>query len=182
MDLTATEQGMTQAVHAFERDLERVRTGGASASMLEDIRVDHHGRRARLLDVASVTIPDPRQIVIRPWDPASLRAIGSAISGSRSGLTPTLDGPVIRVFVPAMTGERRRELADLVQRRREAAHVEIRTLRHVALAALRRRDLERAVGSDEIRRRTATLQALTARAIAEVDRLALEKAERLLRA
>ena len=146
---------MTRVLQSMERDFGHLKTGAASASLLDDIHVDHHGRRARLIEVASVTVPDPRQIVIRPWDPGSLRAIGTAISQSRLGLTPTIDGPAIRLYVPAMTEDRRRELVGLVHKRMDQARVEIRAVRHEALAELRGLERARSIGADEARRRTA---------------------------
>ena len=169
--LATTERKMALAIAAMERDFDRLRTGAASASLVDAVRVDHHGRRARLIEVASITIPDPRQIVIQPWDPTSLRAIGTAISQSRIGLTPTIDGPAIRLYVPAMTEERRREIVGLVHKRMDQARVEIRAVRHEALGELRGRDHERDVGKDEVRRETERLQQLTDRFVAEVDRL-----------
>jgi hypothetical protein len=112
-DLTTIGQKMSRVLQSMERDFARLRAGAASASLLDDIHVDHRGHRARLIEVASITIPDPRQIVIVPWDPASLRAIGAAISQSRIGLTPTVDGQAIRLYVPGMTEERRREIVHL---------------------------------------------------------------------
>jgi ribosome recycling factor len=180
-DPLAAEQQMGRAVSALERDLERVRAGGASASMLDGIHVDHQGRRARLLDAATITIPDPRQIVIRPWDPAALRAVGAAVSASRTGLTPKIDGPLIRLYVPTMTAERRRELIEVVHRRLDQARVEVRAIRHAALATTRAAGHERSVGGDEVRRRTARLQVLTDRSIAEIDRLGRDKEASILR-
>ena len=165
----------------MERDLQRIRVGGASASLVDGVRVDYLGRRARLIELATVTIPDPRQIVIRPWDPNSLRAIGTAISQSRIGLTPTVDGPAIRLYVPAMTEDRRRELVDLVHMRLEQARVEMRVLRHEALAAVRLNDDAHPAGADEVRRDEALLQRMTDRFVAEVDRLGRLKEDGLLR-
>src|SRR5688572_9286289 len=122
--LADAERGMQRTIAALERDLERIRVGGASASLIDGVQVDHQGRRARLIELASITIPDPRQIVIQPWDPSSLRAIGTAISQSRIGLVPTVDGPRIRLYVPALSQERRLELVDLVHKRVEQARVE----------------------------------------------------------
>jgi ribosome recycling factor len=180
-DLAGAERQMRRVVDALERDLDRIRAGGASASMIEAIHVDHGGRRARLLDVATVTVPDPRQIVIRPWDPSALRAIGAAISASRTGLTPTMDGPLIRCYIPAMTADRRRELVEVVHRRLDGARVEIRAIRHAALADIRAAGHDRTIGEDEARRRTSTLQALTDRSTAEVDALGRSKEAALLR-
>jgi ribosome recycling factor len=168
-DLAMAEQKMTRVVEALERDLRRVQTGAASASLLNEVYVDHHGRRARLVEIATITIPDPRQVVIQPWDPSSLRAIGTAISHSRIGLTPTVDGPAIRLYVPGLSEERRRELAGIVHRREEQAHVEIRAVRHETLAAIKKRERTRTIGADDARRETAQLQRLTDRFIEEVD-------------
>lgn len=179
--LANAELGMQRTIEAMERDLQRIRVGGASASLIDGVRVDHQGRRARLIELATVTIPDPRQIVIRPWDPSSLRAIGTAISQSRIGLTPTVDGPAIRLYVPAMTEDRRRELVGLVHKRLEQTRVEIRALRHDTLAAVRTRDSVHPAIVDEIRRDEALLQRLTDRYVAEVDRLGRLKEESVLR-
>ena len=177
--LATVDARMRRTIEAMERDFERIRTGGASAALVDAVHVDQHGRRARLIEVATVTIPDPRQIVISPWDPKNLRAIGTAISQSRIGLTPTIDGGAIRLYVPAMTEERRRELVGLVHKRMDQARVEIRALRHEALATVR--DPKRSVGSDEVRRETALLQQLTDRFAAEIDRLGGIKEAKVLR-
>ena len=180
-DSDAVEHRMTLVIAAMERDFQKIRVGGASGSLVDAIQVDHMGRRVRLTELASVTIPDPRQIVIRPWNPTSLRAIGTAISRSRIGLTPTIDGGAIRLYVPAMTEDRRRELAGLVRKRAERAHVEIRTIRHEAVAAVRARDRKHVAASDEVRRELDLLQRLSDRFAAEIDRLGRAKEETILR-
>jgi ribosome recycling factor len=180
-DLAATELKMTRVLAAMERDFHRLRTGAASASLLDDVTVDHHGRRARLVEVASIAIPDPRQIVIVPWDPSSLRAIGTAISQSRIGLTPTLDGPAIRLYVPAMSEDRRHELVGPVHRRMDQARVEIRAIRHEALAGLKDRERSRVVGADDARREAQSVQHLTDQHIAEIDRFGRAKEATVLR-
>jgi ribosome recycling factor len=179
-DLTVAEQKMARVVEALERDLRRVQTGAASASLLNEVFVDHHGRR-RLVDIATITISDPRQIVIQPWDPASLRAIGTAISQSRIGLTPTVDGPSIRLYVPGLSEERRRELAGIVHRRVEQAHVDIRSVRHEALATTRKRETSRLIGADDARREAAELQRLTDRFVEQIDARGEAKVAALMR-
>jgi ribosome recycling factor len=179
--LASTERKMTRALDAMERDFQKVRVGGASPALVDAIHVDHRGRRTRLVQLADITIPDPRQIVILPWDPSTLRAIGTAISQSRIGLTPTIDGSAIRLYVPAMTEERRRELAGLVRKRMDQARVEIRALRHEALAAVRAPDRDRPVGEDDVHRETALLQRMADRFVAEIDRLGRIKEESVLR-
>ncbi|HEX5014025.1 MAG TPA: ribosome-recycling factor [Candidatus Limnocylindrales bacterium] len=178
-DLAVAQQKMTRVVEALERDLRRVQTGAASGSLLNEVFVDHHGRR-RLIDMATITIPDPRQIVVQPWDPASLRAIGTAISQSRIGLTPTVDGPSIRLYVPGLSEERRRELAGIVHRRVEQAHVEVRSVRHETLAAIRKREKARVISADDGRHETAQLRRLTDQAIDAVDARGEAKVAELL--
>lgn len=172
---------MALVIAAMERDLQKIRVGGASGSLVDAIQVDHLGRRVRLIELATVTIPDPRQILIRPWDPGSLRAIGTAISQSRIGLTPTIDGGTIRLYVPALTEDRRNELAGLVRKRVERAHVEIRTIRHEALASVRAHERKHVAGSDEVHRELDVLQRSSDRFAAEIDRLGRAKEETILR-
>jgi ribosome recycling factor len=179
--LASAERRMTRSLSALERDLQQVRVGGASASLLDAIQVDHQGRRTRLIELANISIPDPRQIVIRPWDASSLRAIGTAISRSKVGLAPTIDGAAIRLYVPAMSEERRRELVTLVRKRVDQAHVEIRALRHEALAALRAADTKPPASADDHRRATTLLQQMTDRLTGEIDRRGQLKEESVLR-
>jgi ribosome recycling factor len=178
--LANAEQRMAKALAAMEHDFEKVRVGGASASLIDAILVDHHGHRSRLVEMADITIPDSRQILIRPWHPASLRAIGTAISRSRIGLTPTVDGGAIRLYVPGLSEERRRELVGIVHARMERARVEIRAIRHEALAALKAKDRSHQVGADEIARDAGLLQRRTDQAIAEIDRLGSIKEDAVL--
>ena len=172
---------MSRVLQSMERDFGHLKTGAASASLLDDIHVDHNGRRARLIEVASVTVPDPRQIVIQPWDPGSLRAIGTAISQSRIGITPTIDGPAIRLYVPAMTEDRRREIVGLVHKRMDQARVEIRALRHEGIEAGRDRQRRHETGADDVRREAERLQRMTDRYVAEIDRLGRLKEASLMR-
>jgi len=180
--LAAAEQKMARVIAAMERVFQKIRVGGASGSLIDAIQVDHLGRRVRLTELATITIPDPRQILIGPWDPGSLRAIGTAISQGRIGLTPTIDGGTIRLYVPALTEDRRNELAGLVRKRAERAHVEIRTIRHEALASLRARDRKHVTGADEVHRELDLLERSSERYAARVDRLARAKEEALVRA
>ena len=179
--MAEVEPRMTHVIESLERDLAKIRVGAASGSLVDGITVDHLGRRSRLTELATVTIPDPRQVVIRPWDPGSLRAIGTAISHSRIGLTPTIDGGAIRLFVPAMTAERREELATLVRQRVERAHVDVRTIRHEAVAAIRARARAHLSGADAARRDLERLQRATDRVTAEIDRLGEAKAATIRR-
>jgi ribosome recycling factor len=175
--LALTEQKMGRAVEAMERDFEGIQTGRASASLVEHLPVEG-GRK--LGHLASISIPDPRQIVIQPWDRHVLSAIAKAITQSGIGLRPTVDGSTVRLYFPALTEDRRRELVGLVHRRMEQARVEVRAVRHEATAALRAGEKRRDVGADEARRESELLQRMTDRFGAEIDRLGRAKEARIL--
>ena len=178
--LASTELRMKRAIDAMERDFQRVRTGRASASLLDGVRVDHRGSRTPLDQLASITIPDPRQILVQPWDRSTLRAIGKAIAQRGIGLTPTIDGSAVHLYFPSLTEERRRELVGLVRKRMEQARVDIRALRHDANAALHKEQKDRGSAADELHRETERLQRMTDRFNAEIDRLGQVKEQGLL--
>jgi ribosome recycling factor len=178
--LASTELRMKRAIEAMERDFQRIRTGRAYASLLDGVRVDHRGSRTPLDQLASISIPDPRQIVIQPWDRSALRAIGKAIARLGIGLTPTIDGSAVRLYFPSLTEEQRRELVGLVRKRMEQARVDIRTLRHEASAALHKAQKARGSGADDLHRAIERLQQMTDRFGAEIERLGQVKEQRLL--
>jgi ribosome recycling factor len=175
--LASTEQKMGRALEAMERDFEGFRTGRASASLVERLPVEGGQRLGQL---ASISIPDPRQIVVQPWDRHVLSAIAKAITQSGIGIRPTVDGSAVRLYFPALTEDRRRELVGLIHRRMEQARVEVRVLRHEATAALRAGERRQDLGADEAHRESELLQRMTDRFGAEIDRLGQVKVEHIL--
>ena len=178
--LSDAEQKMARAVDALEHDLTGMRTGRASTALVERITVDYYGTQTPLNQLAGLTVPEPHQIVIQPWDRSVLGAIEKAIIKSEIGLTPNVDGNVVRLNVPALTEDRRKDLVRLVHRRMEEARVEIRNQRRDAGEALKREEREGTVGTDESRREHETLQRLTDRFTAEVDRVGGHKEQEVL--
>jgi ribosome recycling factor len=178
--LSDAEQKMARAVEALEHDLTGMRTGRASTALVERITVDYYGTQTPLNQLAGLTVPEPHQIVIQPWDRSVLGAIEKAIIKSEIGLTPNVDGTVVRLNVPALTEDRRKDLVRLVHRRMEEARVEIRNQRRDAGEALKREEREGTVGTDESRREHETLQRLTDRFTAEVDRVGGHKEQEVL--
>jgi ribosome recycling factor len=178
--LSDAEQKMARAVDALEHDLTGMRTGRASTALVERITVDYYGTQTPLNQLAGLTVPEPHQIVIQPWDRSVLGAIEKAIIKSEIGLTPNVDGTVVRLNVPALTEDRRKDLVRLVHRRMEEARVEIRNQRRDAGEALKREEREGTVGTDESRREHETLQRLTDRFTAEVDRVGGHKEQEVL--
>jgi len=127
--LSAAEQKMARAIEAMQRDFQAIRTGRASTSIVDRILVDYYGTETPLNQLAGISVPESHQIEIQPWDRSVLGAIEKAIIRSDLGLTPNVDGTVVRLNLPLLTEERRKELVRGVHKRMEEARVEIRNLR-----------------------------------------------------
>lgn len=178
--LGTMERKMARAVEAMERDFAGVRTGRASTSLVERIHVDYYGTQTPLNQLAGISVPEAHQIVIQPWDRGVLGAIEKAIQKSDIGLVPNVDGTVVRLNIPPLTEERRREIVRGVHRRMEEARVEIRNLRREAGDHLKREERDGELGTDEARRELDSVQKLTDRFIAEVDRIGGLKEQEVL--
>jgi len=178
--VASADHKMARAVEAMERDLQGVRTGRASTSLVERIHVDYYGTPTALNQLAGISVPEPHQIVIQPWDRSVLGAIEKAIIKSDIGLTPNVDGTVVRLTIPQLTEERRRDLVRVVHKRMEEARVEIRNLRREAADQLRKLERDGELGTDEAHRTLETIQRTTDRHIAEVDRVGGTKEQEVL--
>ena len=178
--LTGTEHKMVRAVEVLERDLQGVRTGRASTSIVERLLVDYYGTPTALVQLAGISVPESHQIVIQPWDRSVLGAIEKAILKSDIGLVPNVDGSVVRLNIPPLTEERRRDLVKQVHKRMEEARVEIRNLRREAADQLKKEEHEGTIGSDEGRREHEQLQRITDKHIADVDHVGAAKEQEIL--
>src|SRR5213080_1269049 len=178
--LTSTDRKMARAVEAMDRDFQGIRTGRASTSLVERILVEYYGTQTPLNQLAGISVPEPHQIVIQPWDRSVLGEIEKAIQKSDIGLVPNVDGTVVRLNLPPLTEERRKDLVRGVHKRMEEARVEIRNLRREAADALRKEERDGSVGTDEARRQLEALQKTTDRHTAEVDRLGGAKEQEVL--
>jgi ribosome recycling factor len=178
--VAAADHKMARAVEALERDLNGVRTGRASTSLLERIHVDYYGTQTPLNQLAGISIPESHQIVIQPWDRSVLGAIERAIIKSDIGLTPNVDGTVVRLNVPQLTEDRRKDLVKQVHKRMEEARVEIRNLRREAADQLKKAEKDGDLGTDEHHRFLDVVQKTTDRHIAEVDRVGGIKEQEVL--
>jgi len=178
--VASADHKMARAVEAMERDLQGIRTGRASTSLVERIHVDYYGTQTALNQLAGISIPEAHQIVIQPWDRSVLGAIEKAIIKSDIGLTPNVDGTVVRLNIPQLTEERRRDLVKVVHKRMEEARVEIRNLRRDAAELLKREERDGVVGADEGHRQLETLQRTTDRHVADVDRVGAAKEQEVL--
>jgi len=178
--LIEIEPKMQRAVEAMERDFSGIRTGRASTALVERITVDYYGAQTPLNQVAGISTPDPHLIVIQPWDRSVLSAIEKAITRSDVGLMPNVDGTVVRLNVPPLTEERRKEMVKQVRRRTEQARVEVRNHRRDAADQLKKALRDSDLSEDEERRELENLQKLTDRYIEAVDSRADRKEAEIL--
>ena len=176
------ETKMTGALDALGREFAAVRTGRASAGLLDGIRVDYYGTPTPVNQMASISVPDARTIVIQPWEASQLKAIEKAIMASDLGLTPVNDGKLIRLTMPTPTEERRKQLVKTVAKMAEDARVAIRNVRREANDKLKAaaKDKKAVLSEDEERRAHDQVQKTTDRFIAKVDELLKKKEQEIL--
>jgi len=170
---------MAKAVAVLKEDLAAIRTGRASPALVQKLEVDYYGAQVPLAQLASFSVPEPRLLVIQPFDRNAIPAIEKAILGSDLGITPSNDGQVIRLAFPPLTEERRKELIKLVHHRAEEARVAVRNVRRHDKEALERLEREGAISEDELRRAEKELQKLTDQHIAEIDEIQRHKEQEL---
>ena len=178
--ISDADHKMARAVEAMERDFQGLRTGRASTALVERIHVEYYGTSTPLNQLAGISVPEPHQIVIQPWDRGVLGAIEKAIQKSDIGLMPNVDGTVVRLNIPPLTEERRKDIVRSVHKRMEEARVEIRNLRRDAADHLKREERDGGIGTDDARRELDLLQRTTDRQIAEVERLGTLKEQEVL--
>jgi len=178
--LIAIEPKMQRAIEAMERDFGGIRTGRASTALVERITVDYYGTQTPLNQVAGISTPDAHSIVIQPWDRSVLSAIERAITKSDIGILPNVDGTVVRLNVPPLTEERRREMVKQVRRRTEEARVEIRNRRREVADQLKKAMRDGNLSEDEEHRELENLQRLTDRHIEAIDARADRKEAEIL--
>jgi ribosome recycling factor len=178
--ISSADHKMNRAVEAMERDFQAFRTGRASTALVERLTVDYYGTQTPLNQLAGISVPEAHQIVIQPWDRGVLGAIEKAIQKSDIGLMPNVDGTVVRLNIPPLTEDRRKDLVKSVHRRMEEAKVEIRNLRRDAADDLKKEEREGTVGADESHRQLDHLQKTTDRWIGEVDRIGAAKEQEVM--
>jgi ribosome recycling factor len=166
---------MQKAIDAAKREFAGVRTGRATPALLEHVMVDYYGVATPVTQVASVTAPDPRLLVVQPWDKSMIKEVEKAIQKSELGLTPSVDGTVIRLPIPSLTGERRKELVKLVHKQAEEARVAIRNIRRDHKDKLEKLEKKGELSEDELHRALDELQKLTDQHVKDVDTLLTAK-------
>jgi len=174
------ELRMKGALDALEGDLASIRTGRASPALVEKIPVEYYGAPTPLMQLASISVPEPRALLIRPFDPTTLRAIERAILASELGLTPNNDGKSIRLNLPPLTEERRRELVKVVNNRLEETRVAVRNVRRDIIKDLREFEHEKLISEDDLKKGEEELQKLTDRMIQQVDAIGERKSKEIM--
>ena len=178
--ITDAKARMQKAIEAVRHEFASLRTGRASPTLLEQIRVDYYGVATPITQVATVTVPEPRLLVIAPWDKKMAKDIEKAILKSELGLMPSNDGTHVRVPIPSLTQERRKELAKVAHKHAEEGRVAIRNVRREAKEMIEELEEEGDVSEDESKRGLDELQKLTDKFIAEVDALLAAKEKEIL--
>jgi len=173
--LTDTDNKMQKAVDALTRDLAAIRTGRATPALVEHIRVDYHGVPTPVNQIASISIPEAKMILIQPWDRSAIRSIEKAILASDLGLNPTSDSNVIRIVIPPLTEERRKELIRVVRKRLEEARVTLRNIRREGIERSRQAEKDKEISQDEYTRASEQLQKLTDGFIERVNQTGQDK-------
>ncbi len=170
-----TESKMKKTVESTQREFSTVRTGRASAALVEGIRVDYYGVLTPLKQLAAISTPDAKLIVIQPWDKTVMPEVEKAILKSEIGITPTNDGKVIRLSIPSLTNERRAELDKILKKIAEDGRISIRTARHVAVENARKLEKDKVIAEDDKFKAQDEIQKLTDKYIKEIDNLLAAK-------
>jgi ribosome recycling factor len=174
-NIREAETKMQKSIDALAKEVLTIRTGRASASLVDKIPVEYYGNPTPLNQLATITVPEARLILIQPWDRTVIAAVEKAIQKSELGLNPGNDGQLIRVPIPPLNEERRREYAKLVKRYAEGAHIAVRNIRREQMDRIKTAEREKKISADEARRGGEQLQKVADRYIARVDDMAARK-------
>lgn len=174
------ERRMQKAVDALKQDLAAIRTGRASSALVERIQVDYYGTPTPINQVATISVPDARMIVIQPWDRKMLTDIEKAIQKSDLGINPNSDGQVIRLNIPPMSEDRRRDMAKTLHKKLDEHKVAVRNIRRDVQDKLRDREKKKELPEDELKRNADKLQKLTDRYIDEMDKVGKTKEQEIM--
>ncbi len=175
-----SEAGMKKAVDSFKRDLAKIRTGRANTSMLDGIKVDYYGTPTPVNQVATVQVVDARLITVKPWEKSMIAVIDKAIRASDLGINPVADSELVRLPIPPLTQERRKELAKVVGKQTEEARVAVRSARRDAMEMIKEAEKDKEISEDERKKGEKAVQDLTDKYIAMVEDIAKAKEKEIM--
>ncbi len=171
---------MDKSIESLRKDYQKVRTGRASTSLLDEVKVDSYGSLSPLNQVATLSVPEARCINIQPWDPKMIQPIEKAIMNANLGLTPANDGKVIRLTLPPLTEERRKDIVKQLKRDAEDAKVALRNIRRDAIDQLKKLEKDKQISEDELKRAEKDVQDSTNNHVAKVDDVLLHKEKEVM--
>jgi len=174
------EEKMKSTAKAFHSDLATIRTGHASPALVEHIKVEYAGVPTPLIQLAGISAPEARMVVIQPWDKSCIHDIEKAILKSELGINPSNDGNIIRLAIPPLSEERRKELIKVVNRKVEERRVSLRNMRHEALNDLKKMEKDKAISQDDNKRAQNQVQKITDAFIVEIEKLGKDKERELI--
>jgi len=174
------EKKMIQRVDGLRKEFSKIRTGRASSALLDGIKVDYYGTPTPINQTASINIPESRLIVIQPWDKGTIEAIQKAIQKANLGLSPSNDGTVIRISIPPLTEDRRKELGKLAKKMAEECKIAVRNIRREANDALKKLEKDKKISEDDLHRATDEVQKSTNEKIEQVDQIMEAKQKEIL--
>ena len=174
------EDKMKGAIESLKKDFGSVRTGRASLALLEPMTVDYYGTPTPLQQVAALSVPESRTLMIQPWEPKIIQLIEKAILKSDLGLTPTSDGRVIRLAIPALTEERRKQLVKVVHKRAEEAKVAVRNIRRDVNEELKKHEKQKQISEDDLKQSLEEIQKVTDNYIKKVDEVLQHKEKEIM--
>ncbi len=175
-----SKQRMDKALQSLEKDFSKLRTGRASSMLVEDVKVDYYGTPTPLSQIASISVPDSRTITIQPWDRNAFGDVEKALLKSDLGLTPVNDGKIIRINIPPLTEERRKELAKVAKKYTEDAKIAIRNVRRDANEALKKKKNDKEITEDDLHKGQDDIQKLTDQKVSGADTLFSEKEKEIM--
>jgi len=178
--LKEAEAHMQKSIHILQEDLAAIRTGRAHPGLVEKIQVEYYGVPTPLIQLASISVPEPRALMIKPFDKSTLRAIERAILASDLGLTPNNDGIAIRLNLPPLTEERRRDLVKHVNHRLEEARVALRNIRRDSIKDMKEFEDEKLISEDELKRGEEELQKIVERLIGDIEKIGANKEKEIM--
>jgi ribosome recycling factor len=175
-----TSARMERSIESFRKELGKVRTGRASFSLLDGVKVDYYGTSTPLQQVGTLSVPESRLITVTPWDTKMIGPIEKAIQGSGLGLNPSSDGKTVRIPIPPLTEERRRELAKVVRKMAEDARVAVRNVRREAIEKLKDREKKKEISEDVVKRGQERIQKETDVHVKKIDEILKSKEQEIL--
>ncbi len=174
------EKRMRGAIQSLEEDLAGVRTGRATPALVEKLSVEYYGSPVPLMQMASISVPEPRQLMIKPFDPSTIKDIEKAIQASELGITPMNDGKVVRLNLPPLTEERRRDLTKYVNSRLEEARISVRNIRRDSNKDLKEFEEEKLISEDDLKRGEEDIQKMTDKYIDEIAEIGKKKEQEIM--